>query len=207
MLKVLLTGILTLGLAFPGLADVYDSVSLDFGSGITFNGTVTFANDYSSALAVNGQLSGVGLGDGNLSASELETVSWVANPGTNSFCCNPGGSNIGPYGSAFLVDGLNYCDNFFCSPYYQYDYYIQLTWENLGGGNLDVVTDFPMVNQNTELLDAGNNYIYAVGGTITPTGSPLPEPGYFVVMLLCLGGALGVRLAFGRRRTTGSEPT
>lgn len=73
-------------------ADVLENVQMTFASGATFVGQVSFSDDFSQMLAVNGLLSGGDGGYGN------DPIGWIWNPAVNF---SSGDGNL----SNFLLDG------------------------------------------------------------------------------------------------------
>ncbi len=88
-----------LAVAPAAQASVIDLVTMTFQSGATFTGTVTFANDYSSVLAVTGTLTGYQFGSyGNVGGGATDSINWVWADGQNY------STGAGNY-STFLMDG------------------------------------------------------------------------------------------------------
>ncbi len=79
-------------------ATVVRSVSMSFQSGAMFTGTVTFADDYSSVLDVNGILTGYQYGTFGYQGSGSDTINWIWSNGDNY------SSGAGNY-STYLMDG------------------------------------------------------------------------------------------------------
>jgi hypothetical protein len=71
-------------------ANVVESIDMQFQSGATFVGDVTFTDNFSAATAVSGTLSGAGYG--------TDSINWVWSNGTNY---STGANNY----SDFLMDG------------------------------------------------------------------------------------------------------
>jgi hypothetical protein len=199
MRNIFYAGILMLGFVVAGFADIAETVNLNFvtnfGPGpeesISFNGTVWFTNDFTGADTVNGVLSVTGIPP-NYTSYTPEPIDYVGIPGPSS------ASLYGPYGSAALIPGFSYRPGAFND-----DYIVDLSWENFGNGNLVVENDPARYFLVTGLQNPDGSFAFPVtftGGTITPiAGSPLPEPGYFIVVPLCLCGALCVRRASRRK--------
>ncbi|WP_347985954.1 hypothetical protein [Methylomonas sp. AM2-LC] len=85
--------ILSLGLVETVQANYIEALSETFESGATFNGIVTFDNNF-DALAVSGTLSGYALGTaGYVGGSANESISWVFDP-TFDYATAPLASNF-----------------------------------------------------------------------------------------------------------------
>jgi hypothetical protein len=167
-------------------ADITESVSETFQSGATFNGTVTFLNDYSNLTGVNGILSGgTGVGAGGLGYGN-DAITWVFYPPSNY------GSSFGPqYGGNFLMDGPP-CSlaNVAAANCSTFTNFISFTWDYSGAPNLVFASPGGVLGD-----PGGNSVSYSdalVSGTIGPA-EVTPEPTYFAAMLLCLGVVLGLR--------------
>jgi PEP-CTERM motif len=174
MKRALCTSILILGLAAAGRAANVETLNEVFASGATFNGQLTFTNDYSNLTAVNGLLTGGGYGS--------DSINWIWDQ-TINFASSYGAQ----YGGNFLMDGTT-CGNE-CGTW---TYFITLTWDFSGAPNLLIATPGPILSQY-----GGNNVNYAdpiVSGSFTPGGS-VPEP----TTLFLLGAGLA-GLALVRRR-------
>jgi hypothetical protein len=94
-------------------ADVTRLVTMNFQSGATFIGDVTFANDFSQVTGVSGTLSG--------SLYGVDPINWVWLPGTNF---SSGAYNF----STFLMDGGPPEYNFFVQFAYNYSSAQHLTF-------------------------------------------------------------------------------
>ena len=91
--------IAALSMAGPAAASVVRTVNLNFASGATFHGAVTFANDFSTYSAVSGVLNGYGHNSYVYNPAASDSINWVWNSHNYAF-----GSNS--Y-SNFLMDGTN----------------------------------------------------------------------------------------------------
>jgi hypothetical protein len=166
----------TLGTAW---ADISQNVSETFKSGATFNGTVTFLNDYSNLTGVNGILSGGnGVGTGGLGYGN-DAITWIFYPPNNY------ASSYGPqYGENFLMDGppcsvanvaAGNCDTF--------TNFIEFTWDHSGAPNLVFANPGGVLGDPNNSFTGGNNVSdddALVSGTIGG-GNATPEPSYFAV--------------------------
>jgi len=73
-----------LATAAPARADVLENVVMNFQSGATFSGQLTFADDFSQLLAVNGLLSGGGYGSDPMTSIWNGSVNFSSGDGNYS---------------------------------------------------------------------------------------------------------------------------
>ena len=123
-------------------AQVTDDLTMTFQSGATFNGTVTFASDYSSVTGVDGILTGYQSGTEGYVGSGSDNISWIWDPGDNYAS---GTDNFG----TFLMDGTGsetYGETYWNWIAFTYDYTNAPTLEfsGVGYGN-GVDYDDPML--------------------------------------------------------------
>jgi len=152
-------GVATLAVPTMASADVIENADLTFASGATFDGTITFSNDFSVVDAVNGTLTGYQAGIAGYVGSGSDAISTVFDLGFNS--------SPGPY-LYYLLDNADPSSS---------THLIQFVYASDGTG----VTLLPgsagfYSGNNVDLQDA------MVSGTVT---SSVPEPG--TVGLLALG--------------------
>lgn len=159
-------------------AQVTRGLNMTFASGATFNGTVTFANDYSSVLDVTGTLHGYttfgfdGVSD--------DTIDWVWASGANF------SSGSGNY-STFLMDGPGSGYNSFGG----YSNWIQLAYNYSSAPTL-LFTSGVSVNGTDNFVDYSDPM---VGGSFSDNGA-VPEPASWAMMLGgfgLVGGAMRSR--------------
>lgn len=109
-------------------AGVDENITLNFQSGASFTGVVTFANDFSSYNAVNGTLLGYDAGNFSYAGSGSDAISWVWDS-TNYSLAGPNSF------SNWLMDGttsLNYTN------YITFGYYYDATGiTSIFGGGTD----------------------------------------------------------------------
>jgi len=155
-------------------ADPVDYVDLTFASGATFIGTVTFTDDYSSIVAVDGTLTGYEAGTtGYVGGSASDMIDWVWNSYNYAL-------ETDEYGN-FLVDGPN-------TDYWNW---IAFTYNYSG---VPVLTLAPGDNYGVE-VDYDDPL---VNGSISSTATP--EPGTLLLFgssLVAFGGL--VRRKIGLR--------
>ncbi len=176
MRNVLFASVLAFGLAFAGRADVALTVNETFASGATFEGQVTFLNDYSNVTAVDGTLAGGIYGSDHINWIWDPTINWAQSFG-----------HFGPqYGGNFLMDGTT-CGNECGS----WSYFVTFTWDFSAAPNLVFASPGGVLAEY-----GGNNVSYTdplVSGTI---GSAVPEPSaisMLVIVLAGLGGLTGFK--------------
>lgn len=147
-------------------------MSETFGSGAVFNGTVTFQDDFSNVLAVDGWLTGGSYGN--------DHINWVWDPTTNF------ASGFGPqYGGNFLMDGTPGA----------WSYFIAFTWDFDNATNLQFSSPGGTYSDSSNV--GGNNVNYVdpiVSGSI---GSAVPEP---ATSALFGGGLLALAACMKRFR-------
>jgi len=162
-----------LGFGSPVGAAVTLPINMNFQSGATFSGDVTFADDYSQVLGVAGVLHGYTYG-GDYDGVSDDAISWVWTPGVNY-------SGTPSTFSTFLMDGPPDSDfgpggyTHWVSFSYDYSAAPGLTFTDVGLGNN---------------VDYGDHLVAAV--------SAVPEPATWVMMILGFG-AIGVGLRAARR--------
>ena len=175
MRNVLFASVLAFGLAFVGRADVPLTVNETFASGATFEGQVTFLNDYSNLTAVNGTLAGGIYGS--------DHINWIWDPTINF------ASSFGPqYGGNYLMDGTT-CGNE-CGTYTNF---IMITWDFSAAPNLTFASPGGVLGTGDRGGNAVNYVDPLVSGTIS---SAVPEPSaisMLVIMLAGLGGLTGLK--------------
>ena len=146
---ILLTGLVG---ASAANATVVQQVTLDFKSGATFDGTVTFTDGFGSVTGVNGRLNGYKYGFSGYQGSGSDAISWIWAPGTNFAS---GANNY----MNFLMDGTN------SSRYYnflQFGYHYSGSGISLFSGGLGVLGNVNNVNYSDRLI----------GGTIRNVAEP-----------------------------------
>ena len=185
--KLFLRSLLTVSLAVAGLvaanpakAQATDFVTMNFASGATFSGIVTFAPGYSYPEAVTGTLTGYQYGTTGYTGSGSDAIDWVwAVP--NNFSSTPG------VFSTYLMDGLP--DNYtagvpgwtnFIDFTYTYSGAPTLTFDN---NPADGIPGY--VNNAVDSADL------FVSGSFTPVSS-VPEGGASLLYLL-----LAAAVSFG----------
>ena len=157
-LALLVTVVLSMALASSATPLPTLSLNETFASGATFTGTITFLSDYSNMTAVTGVLSGGPYG--------TDSINWIWNQSVNF------ASSYGPqYGGNFLMDGTT-CGNG-CGVYTNF---ITITWDFSAAPNLVVSTPGPILSAT-----GGNNVNYVDPLVSGSFGSPVPEPGTFVM--------------------------
>ena len=150
-------GVATLAVPVVAGADVIETADLTYASGATFDGTITFSNDFSVVTAVDGILTGYQAGNPNYLGSGSDVINTVFDLGFNAA--------PGPY-LYYLIDG----------DISTATHLIQFVYASDGSG----VTLLPgsagyYAGNNVDLVDA------LVGGTV----SSVPEPA--TLSLLALG--------------------
>ena len=75
--KRMLAAVAILGMTGIANASVVKAVNLNFASGATFSGSVTFANDFSSYSAVSGILRGYSLTSSYYNPTATDSINWV----------------------------------------------------------------------------------------------------------------------------------
>ncbi len=166
MKQLAISVILALSLCLAANGARVQAVHEVFASGAVFEGVVTFTNDYSHLLAVDGWLSGPNYGN--------DHFTWILAPMDN-FAEGYGSQ----YGGNFLLNGSE-SDNY-------YDNFITFTWDFSGAPGLvfaspgDILSPF-----------GGNNIYYSdplVSGTLTA----IPEPGPLGLLALGFGALPFIR--------------
>jgi hypothetical protein len=147
-------------------ASVVDIVDMTFQSGATFAGTVTFANDFSSVVGVNGVLTGYQFGD----PTYLSSFSDAINTPNTTFPEFTGPGTLGTY----LLDG----------PDPNYSHFIVFTYDYSGAPTLTFSSD-----GFGNSIDSSDPF---VSGSISAAATPLPAT--WTMLLLGLAG-LGFILA------------
>ena len=162
MKRFLVLAVLLVAVALPGTAGVVLYVQETFESGATFNGLVTFTDNYSNVTAVDGWLVGGSYGNDHLT--------WIWDPSANW------ASSFGPsYGGNFLMDGTNDTD---------YNYWVTFTWDFSGAPNL------VFASPGGVLSDRGGNNVNYNDAMVSGSISAVPEPASFVLLLgglACIG--------------------
>lgn len=104
-------------------ASTVDTVTMNFASGATFAGTVTFTDDFSSYTAVSGVLTGYTQTSSGYIGTGSDQISWVLYPSTNYAS---GGPNV--FGN-WLADGSS-------GDYTSVNHAIQFTYNYSNGSAL-----------------------------------------------------------------------
>ena len=156
----------------PAAATELLDVTMTFASGATFEGTVTFADDFSSYSAVDGQL--FGYQNGVYTGVGSTPINWVWTTGNWS-------------------TGSNNFSNWLMGPGPQptYDTYIQLAYNYADPANLTFTSGVSYGGTDNTV-----NYTDAfVRGSFGPVEAPVPEPSTWALMLFGFGA-----VGFGMRR-------
>jgi hypothetical protein len=148
-------------------ADEIDSVTMNFQSGATFTGTVTFATGFTSVTGVSGTLTGYQDGTSGYVGSGSDAISWVWYPGSNF------ATGIDNFGT-FLMDGTDYT---------HYSNWIEFTY-NYSGGFLT------LASSAVGYGGTGNYIDYTDAMTSGNIGTP--EPSSLLLLGAGLAGLLGV---------------
>jgi hypothetical protein len=151
-------------------ASVVETVNMTFLSGATFGGSVTFADDFSSVLDVNGVLTGYQFGDPTYSPAFSDTINTI-NSTFPEFMA-PG--TLGTY--------------LFDAPDPNFSHFIVFTYDYSGAPVLTFSADGFGNN-----IDFGDPF---VSGSISASATPLPPT--WTMMLLGLAG-LGFMLGRPKR--------
>lgn len=157
--------IISMGLApFPADAAQIYLADMQFESGASFSGNLTFSDDLSQLTGVSGSLKGYDFSLNGPSSGSSDAISWIWEPGYN-FADSP--STFGTY----LMDGSASGFNNF----------IALTYGFAGAPNLQFVT--------SGIGNAVNGTDYMVSGNISPVPLPaaLPLFGTAIVGLVGAG--------------------
>jgi hypothetical protein len=171
-----ITMILLAGLVVASAANatVVKQVNLDFQSGATFSGTVTFTNGFTSVTGVHGVLDGYQYGHAGYRGSGADAITWVWAPGTDFATGSHTYLN-------YLMDGTN-SSNY--SNWLQFGYSYNASGISLFSGGLGVLGNVNNVDY-TDRLISGTIRNVAEPATLSMVG----------IALLVLGLAL-------RRRQT-----
>lgn len=176
MTKALFVGIAVIGLGSTSArAARLESLSLDFQSGASFSGTVTFTDDYTAVTGIDGTLTGYTATDFSyVGGSATDHISWVLNPGYNyNYSSTP------HVFATYLFDGTAgdfMSVNNVMSFAYDYSAAPTLVLANVGDGNSVNYGDL------------------AVSGSL----SPVPLPGAWPMFAAALAGTAALA---GRRRS------
>lgn len=140
-----------------------------FSSGAVFEGELTFTNDYSQVLDVDGYLTSTGYGSVHINWVWDVSYNWAATFGPN-------------LGGNFLMDG---------SPTVGFVNFITLTWDFSGAPNL------LLVSPGDVLAPQGGNNINYTDPLVSGQFGSVPEAGSTVLMIgLSLFGLIAVRRKF-----------
>jgi len=162
-------------------ASVVESVNMNFQSGATFSGLMTFADDFSSISAVTGTLFGYSSTFGAYYQPDTSTnITWLFNHGTNQ------SSAPGTF-SEYLLDGQDLGANSWHANtlYFEYDY-----------------------SDPSALVVTSNTYVYNTSFSpinhdilVSATISAVPEPSTWAMIIL---GFAGIGTVAYRRRNQGA---
>ncbi len=147
MRRLLGLAVLIIAATAPASAGLIYSVNETFASGATFNGLVTFADDYLTLEAVDGWLTGGSYGN--------DHFTWIWDNYNRA-------ATFGPYyGNNYLMNGTDHS---------HYSRWVTITWDFSAAPHLVLASPGRVFSS-----DGGNNVNYAdelVSGSITS----IPEP-------------------------------
>lgn len=156
----------------PAAATELLDVTMTFTSGATFEGTVTFADDFSSYSAVNGQL--FGYQNGVYTGAVSTPINWVWDTSNRS-------------------TGSNNFSNWLMGPGPQqtYDTWIKLAYNYADPSNL-TFTSGVSEGGTDNTINYGDAFVRGSFGLVE---APVPEPSTWAMMLFGFGA-----VGFGMRR-------
>ena len=161
----------------PAFASQQLNVQMTFQSGASFSGIVTFTDDYSSVLDVDGTLTGYQYSTNGYLGSGTDAINWVWNNGSNA------ATGAGNY-STFLMDGAGsgYTPTGSGGIYGNYSNWIQLSYNYSAA---------PVLLFTSGVGGSGPNavdYVDPMVAGFFSAVSGVPEPATWAMMLLGFGG-------------------